>query len=188
MTEQATFTLTEIARRLNAEQHRLIHLCEKGVVQPDLQDAAGRGTSRIFSPRNFLEFSIALRLRDMMLPVAPIRAIVYVLRAFETALQRERRSFSLPDSLRTRGSPDLRIIVSDGDAIYFSLSQAGKKPKLFGRVSLDRLVEDEAASVRGVARPATADRSAGTFGGPEGSRYARLEVSVTQIARDLPLD
>lgn len=188
MTEQATFTLTDIARRLNAKQHRLIHLCEREVVQPDLQDAAGRGTSRIFSPRNFLEFSLALRLRDMMLPVAGIRAIIYVLRAFETALQRELRGFSLPDSLRMRASPDFRIIVSDGDAIYFSLSQGGKKTKLFGGVSLDRLVEDEAATVRGAARPVPAGGGAGTFGGPEGSHYARLEVSVTQIARDLPLD
>lgn len=188
MPEQATFTLTEIARRLNAKQHRLIHLCEEKVVQPDLQDAAGRGTSRTFSPRNFLEFSLALRLRDMMLPLAGVRAIIYVLRAFEAELQRELRGFSLPDSLRTRGSPDLRIIVSDGDAIYLSLSQGGKKPKLFGGVSLDRLVEDETASVRGAARPVRADGCGGTFGGPEGSRYARLEVSVTQIARDLPLD
>lgn len=188
MTEQATFTLTEIARRLKVKQHRLIHLCEKEVVQPDLQDAAGRGTSRIFSSRNFLEFSLALRLREMMLPLAGIRAIIYVLRAFETALQRELRGFSLPDSLRTRGSPDLRIIVSDGDAIYFSLSQGGKKPKLFGGVSLDRLVEDEAATVRGAGRPVTGAGGAGTFGGPERSRYTRLEVSVTQVARDLPLD
>ena len=76
MATDQSFTLSEIARRLDVPQHRLIHLCEKGVVVPDVHEAAGRGSSRVFSSRNFLELAVALRLRDMMLPVAAIGAVV----------------------------------------------------------------------------------------------------------------
>ena len=70
-------------------QHRLIHLCEKGVVVPDVHGAAGRGSSRVFSSRNFLELAVALRLRDMMLPVAAVGAVIHVLEAFEQRLRKE---------------------------------------------------------------------------------------------------
>ena len=35
-------TLTQAARALGVPQHRLIHLCEKHVVVPDLDEARGR--------------------------------------------------------------------------------------------------------------------------------------------------
>jgi hypothetical protein len=38
------WTLTQAARLLGEPQHRLIYLCEKGVVVPDFQDAEGRGS------------------------------------------------------------------------------------------------------------------------------------------------
>ena len=43
MATEASFTLSQIARRLDVPQHRLIHLCEKGVVVPEVHDATGRG-------------------------------------------------------------------------------------------------------------------------------------------------
>ena len=92
---QQTFTLAEIARWLEVPQHRLIHLCEKQVVVPDDQDAGGRGSSRVFSARNFLELAVALRLRDMMLPVAATGAIVHVMRRLEELLSDELPDFSL---------------------------------------------------------------------------------------------
>jgi hypothetical protein len=58
------WTLTEAAGLLREPQHRLIYLCEKGVVRPDYEDAKGRGSSRRFSARNLLEFAVALRLRE----------------------------------------------------------------------------------------------------------------------------
>jgi DNA-binding transcriptional MerR regulator len=72
------WTLTEAARLLGEPQHRLIYLCEKGVVEPDVQDAGGRGSSRRFSNRNLLEFAVALRLRELELPAAVIAAVVHV--------------------------------------------------------------------------------------------------------------
>lgn len=177
---QESFTLTEIAHRLGTQQHRLIHLCEKEVVLPDVEGAAGRGSSRRFSRRNLLEFSIALRLRDLQLPLASIRGILYVLRQFEAKVAKKIAGFSLPESLRESLAPDLRIIVSDGKAIYFTLES-----KLFYGMPL----LPDSASRSPKLRPVTPAnwRSRG-FGGPESSKYVRLEISITEIAKALPLD
>lgn len=186
-----SFTLSELARAIGTPQHRLIHLCEKGVVSPDLQRAHGRGSSRVFSPRNFLEFAIALRLRSARLPVATVGAVLEVLRAFEGKTRRELPGFSLPETLRDEGAPDLRIILSDGRTIYFSLALAGVNPQLFGGITFDQIASDktlsakgaDAVTARGKGRAADSDG----FGGPEGSQFVRLELSVTQVAKDLPL-
>ena len=54
------WTLFEIAKLLHQPQHRLIYLCEKGVIVPELSDAQGRGSSRRLSASNIFEFAIAL--------------------------------------------------------------------------------------------------------------------------------
>ncbi len=54
-------TLTQAAWVLRVPQHKLIHLCEKGVVVPEIHDARGRGSSRGFSRRNLFEFAVAWR-------------------------------------------------------------------------------------------------------------------------------
>ena len=162
-----------------------------GVVAPDLQDASGRGSSRLFSSRDLLEFAVAFRLREMMLPVASARAMIHVLEAFEGRLDREPGGFSLPESLREDGAPDLRIIVSDGSTIYFSLGQAGSDARLFGGIAIAQITGDKPASIRAAtigARPVGKGAGANGFGGPEGSRFVRLELSVTEIARDLALE
>jgi DNA-binding transcriptional MerR regulator len=190
MARDRSFTLSEIARRLDVPQHRLIHLCEKGVVVPDVHGAAGRGSSRVFSSKNFLELAVALRLRDMMLPVATVGAVVHVLRAFEQRLREEIPHFALADSLHGDGAPELMVIISDGRTIYFSLGVAGKQPKLFGGIPLERLEGDapgwdgqiDAVRFRGNAR-----NGAGGLG-PENSQYGRLELSITAIAQALPID
>ena len=195
MHAERSFTLADLAERLGVAQHRLIHLCEKGVAAPDLQDASGRGSSRVFSSRNVLELAVALRLRDMMLPVSAVQAILQVLRTFEGQLERELPGFSLPESLRDEGAPDLRIVLSDGRSIFFSLGVTGAQAKLFGGIS----VEDAIAGERGWdgklrSAPGSSKERASNgadpraFGGPERSRFARLELSVTEVARDLPID
>ena len=99
------WTLTAAARLLEEPQHRLIYLCEKGVVEPDVEDAGGRGSSRRFSNRNLLEFAVALCLRDLELPATAIATVVHVLRAFEGAVAREIGGFRLPESLLAKGAP-----------------------------------------------------------------------------------
>jgi len=186
-----SFTLSDLARRLEVPQYKLIHLCEKDVVVPDLQDAHGRGSSRVFSDRNFLELAVAVRLRSAMLPVAAVSAVLHLLRAFADRLHGELSWFSLPGSLRERHAPDLRIIVSDGRAIYFSLARADGEPKLFGGIPLDQLGGKPPAIKPARAAPTSSGRkgaATGEFGGPEGSRFVRLELSVTEVARSLALE
>lgn len=196
MHAECSFTLADLAERLGVAQHRLIYLCEKGVAAPDLQDASGRGSSRVFSSRNVLELAVALRLRDMMLPVSAVQAILQVLRTFERQLERELPGFSLPESLRDEdeSAPDLRIVLSDGRSIFFSLGGTGAQAKLFGGIS----VEEAIAAGRGWDRklrsaPGSSKKRANdgadprAFGGPERSRFARLELSVTEVARNLPI-
>src|ERR1700761_3234427 len=139
MPSSQSFTLSEIARRLDVPQHRLIHLCEKGVVVPDVHGAAGRGSSRVFSERNFLELAVALRLRDMMLPVAAVGAVVHVLEAFEEQLRQDLPHFALAESLREDRAPDLRVIISDGQTVYFSLGAPDQESRLFGGIPLEQL-------------------------------------------------
>jgi DNA-binding transcriptional MerR regulator len=185
--ETPTFTLPEIARRLDVPQHRLIHLCEKQVVVPDIQDAGGRGSSRIFSARNFLELAVALRLRDMMLPVSAAGVVVHVMRAMEDQLRNELPGSSLVTGLASEKAPDLRVIISDGDRIFFALGPAGRNPKLFGGVSIED-VSGNAGVAGGPLRPVEAHTARGAFGGPEGSQFSRSEISLTSIAQSLPLD
>jgi DNA-binding transcriptional MerR regulator len=188
MVSEHSFKLSEVARRLDVPQHQLIHLCEKDVVVPEVQDAQGRGSSRVFSSRNVLEIAIALRLRAAMLPVAAVGAVIRVLRAFEARLERDMSGFSLPHSLREEEAPDLRVIVSDGSTIYFSLGDGSVKPKLFGGISLDQVTGDRPGT--GATRPvrSSAHGDASAFGGPERSQFVRLELSVTEVARSLPID
>ena len=188
MTSTRSFTLSDIARRVDVPQHRLIHLCEKGVVVPEIHDAAGRGSSRVFSENNFLELAVALRLRDMMIPVSVVAAIVHVLRRFGQELEAGLDGASLAESLSGPNSPELRVIISDGHAIYFLLGLPDKKAKLFGGIPLAVTSGSAAWDARVQERGTSAVYGHHIFGGPEGSKFARLELSVTAIARALPLD
>jgi len=170
-------------------QHKLIHLCEKGVVVPDIHDAAGRGSSRVFSDNNFLELAVALRLRDMMVPVSVVSAIVHVLRRFGQGLQAGRDGASLAKSLGGPSSPELSVIISDGEALYFSVAKPDQKAMLFGGIPLEPLARGRSTwDARIQQRGASAVYGKHIFGGLEGSKFARMELSVTAVARALPLD
>jgi DNA-binding transcriptional MerR regulator len=185
------WTLTEAARLLGEPQHRLIYLCERGVVQPDLEDAKGRGSSRRFSAHNLLEFAIALRLRVLEIPAPMIRAITYTLRAFEHKVQQQISNFDLPDSLRGAGAPDLRVIIKDG-RLYLSLGTRKGSAKVYGGVDLKRVEKEEKsgdlARALVVHTPSARNRGGranGDFGENAG---ARVELSVTRIAQELRLE
>ena len=62
-----------------------------------------------------------------------------MLDAFEGRLQKDLPHFALAESLREDPAPDLRVIISDGQMIYFSLAATDKQPKLFGGIPLARL-------------------------------------------------
>jgi hypothetical protein len=130
------WTLTQAARLLGEPQHRLIYLCEKGVVVPDFQDAEGRGSSRRLSARNLLEFAVALRLRELEIGVAFVGGLVHVLRAFERSIGKELREFKLPDSLRDPKAPDLRLVIADGARLYFTLAAPRSPARVYGGIDL----------------------------------------------------
>ena len=192
MRREGVYTLSQVARLLGEPQHRLIYLCEKGVVQPDIQDAEGRGSSRRFSGRNLLEFAVALRLRELEIPASFVGAVIHVLRVFEKSVRRQRPEFHLPESLRDPRAPDLRVVIGNGRRLYFTLGASGSPPKVYGDLDLRELDpsrKSTRALERELARPRPAARSGTSqqFGGPEGSRHARVEVSITRIAWDLRL-
>jgi DNA-binding transcriptional MerR regulator len=199
MTAREEWTLSEAARFLAEPQHRLIYLCEKGVVVPEYRNAKGRGSSRRFSARNLLEFAVALKLREMTLPVDTVAAIIHVLRVFEAKVASEIRAFDMIRSLRDKNAPDLRIIISDGRQLYFSLGVGAGDRKLFGGLDFHSLATKKikpttirkgkiASNEFGKEVTRKPASLASEFGGPEGSKHARIEISVTRIAKDLPLD
>ena len=191
MSSRPVWTMPQAARLLGEPQHRLIYLCEKRVVVPDIADACGRGSSRRFSARNLLEFSIALRLRTLALPVGTVAAIIYTLRAFEKRVAGEIPGFELVTELRRASGVALRVIVGDGDRLFFLLGQKGKGQRLFGGIELNRVnplkSSNLASRLRLVPMPTDSAKTA-SFAGPEGSRYVRLDINIGQIARDLKLE
>ena len=191
MKSRRVWTLPQAAILLAQPQHRLIYLCEKGVVAPDYADASGRGSSRRFSSRNLLEFAVALQLRTLGLPAASIAAILYTLRAFEKRVASEIPGFEIVEALRAQNGIEVRAIVRDGDRLYFLLRQPGQGARLFGGSHLSgakatvgsRLASRVRPVFKGIVRP-----DSGGFEGPEGSRYVRLDINIGQIARDLKLE
>ena len=184
------WTMTQAARMLGEPQHRLIYLCEKGVVEPDLRSAEGRGTSRGFSRRNLLEFSVALQLRELQIPAQLIGTLLGALRELEARLAAELPGFSIPDGLRSPTSPDLRLVIGDG-RLYFPLLTSEGGPRLFGGSLLSEIGTKPAAPLQqlGGARwrpepigPPYPGSHAGTYRG-----YTTLEVHITHLARNLPL-
>ena len=168
--EKVIYTLAEIEVKLKVEQHRLIHLCEKGAVVPDFEDAAGRGTMRRFSERNLFEFAVAMELRRFSLPVAYIVPLMKVLRAFEAYATKQLEVFSLPRSLQNKPAVRLSIVITDGRNLFFILRRKGETSYI-GSLNLEGSL-----SLKNVR--ASHEDPTHTF-------TSRLEVDLTQIAQSI---
>jgi DNA-binding transcriptional MerR regulator len=178
MVASRQWTLSEAARLLRQPQHRLIYLCEKEAVVPDFADAHGRGSSRRFSSRNLLEFSVALRLRSLDLSVGAIKAILHTLRSFERTVRKEIPGFDIVDDLRRARAPDLRVLVAEGPRVYFSLGARGEEARLFGGIEL-------AKQTKASPRLRVSELARGTVSPP---MPTKVEVNVTEVAKALDLD
>lgn len=157
-------TLKEIQLRLGVPQHVLIHLCEKGVIEPDFAETSGRGKRREFSERNAFEFGLALALRCIELPVATTALVVRLLRTFAKAVSKAAPSFDLPGALLERDIA-MALHLFDGDQLVLSAQGSGfRTPLLLG------------AKLAAPARVSKLDRLPASF-------EAHLELNLTAIAR-----
>jgi hypothetical protein len=172
-------TLTQAARALGVPQHRLIHLCEKRVVVPDLDEARGRGSSRGFSRRNLFEFAVALELRRLELPVGMVRAVLAVLRSFERAAQKTLPRFALPDSLVGPTGLEVSVLLIDGSQLYFTVAKGRTAPTVLGGVDIPRRGDRVRTTRPRRLAPLKARRAIE-------SAKTRTEVNLTRIARALP--
>ena len=116
MGTEEPITLKEVQLRLGVPQHVLIHLCEKGVIEPDFAETSGRGKRREFSERNVFEFAVALALRRLELPVATVALLVRILRSFVGSVGKAQPGFVLPESLG-QGDADLALSLYDGERL-----------------------------------------------------------------------
>ena len=132
MSAEQAITLKEVQLRLGVPQHVLIHLCEKGVIEPDLAQTSGRGKRREFSERNLFEFAVALALRRFELPVATTALVVRVLRSFLRSVGKAVPGLELPQALGDAGL-DLELRFYDGDLLVLCAEGKGlRKPLMLG--------------------------------------------------------
>ena len=182
------WTLSEIARLLRQPQHRLIYLCEKGVITPDFADAKGRGSSRRFSARNIFEISIALTLSEFHFPGSFSANILYLLRSFETSVRKFIGDFNLPYSLMTDNSPEIIGIVTNGSILNFAIGLSGQPKKVYGGVDISESIKDEQLKFEPVelqdSTPTTQQVNT-PFGD---QNLARFEINIKKIAQSLELD
>ncbi len=119
MPTEVPLTLREVQYKLETDQHVLIHLCEKGVIIPDLQETEGRGKSRKFSKRNLFEFAVALALRKYQIPISIVAACIRLLRSFE----RSTLKLIKPQEFRLSETPGLNLYLFDGRYLVFEVSE-----------------------------------------------------------------
>src|SRR5215813_11417599 len=176
-----SISITQAAAELGVAPHKLIHLCERKVVTPEVRDARGRGTSRQFSRRNLFELAVALEMRRLELPVSFVRAVLRVLRAFEAELHSGRPDFTIPDALLRKGAPEVRLLILDGERLYFRVRQMNSAGVVLGGVNIRH------PQARGRARkhetvgrllPAQARKTLNVA-------HTRTEVDLSRIARGL---
>jgi hypothetical protein len=154
-------------------QHVLIHLCEKGVIEPDLGDTTGRGKRREFSRRNLFEFAVALALRQFDLPVATMGIFVRLLRKFGRAVGKVVPGFVVPDAFAEKG---LHFSLGYYDGAFLVLNARG------GALRKPLILSAEIGNLREV--PDKSPRVVKLDELP--SNYeARIEINVSEIARKI---
>lgn len=171
-----TFTLTQIAAALAIPQHRLIHLCEKGVVEPDLGEATGRGSSRRFSATNVLEFGVALEFRKLELPITAVQHVVAALRSFFRVLGRT--GTRVPEDLLGADS-SVAVEIMDGQHLLFVQGSGRRATRVMTGPDLYPSAEGDPR--RTVLRKSSGEELRHLV---EGAR-SHVHVDVTRIARDL---
>lgn len=110
--QEHLLSLAEVAEYAAHAPHRIIHLCETGLVVPAV-DAVGRGKARSFDRDNVYRISIALALQQAGIEAPQIRPLM---KAFDLlmklpevrALRTKRGRFDLLDVIPQLGEMSLR--------------------------------------------------------------------------------
>ena len=188
--QQEFWTLTQVSSLLNEPQHKLIYLCEQGIIEPVTQKGKGRGSSRKFSKRNLFQFFISISLRKLHIPSTITVFVLNLLDEFEEAMSMLSASFKLPESLWHKDQPDIRVVISDGSKLYFTIHQQHKQPKIFGGIELRKTTknskfdEEEIIDFEALSKKyPKVDK--GDFGYPEGSTLGRTELSLSYLSKEL---
>lgn len=165
MAAEEPITLKQVQLRLGVAPHVLIHLCEKGVIEPDFAETSGRGKRREFSQRNVFEFAVALALRGFEIPVATTALLVRLLRSFGRAISRGLPGFSFPEAL-LQADLELALHIYDGRQLVLA-AQGGpfRKPLVLSANLAERS-----------PRVAKLDELPRKY-------QARLEIDLSEIAR-----
>ena len=177
---RSSWTLTEAAKLLGSPQHRLLHLCDKKVVIPDIQAARGRGSSRKFSRRNLFDFALALEMRRLEVPVSYVHAVLRIVRAFEAEARGMLPDFTIPESLIDPNAPRLVLTIVDGERLYFTLG-AEKQQRIFGGINIRHpRVRGRSRQHQGIGR-----LQAGDLRDQLNAARTRTDVDLSRIAREL---
>lgn len=170
MADEEPIALKEVQLRLGAPPHVLIHLCEKGVIEPDFAETSGRGKHREFSRRNLFEFGVALAVRRLELPVSTAAMLVRLLRSFTRAVAKAVPGFELPGALLAQGT-ELALHLYDGHLLVLEArGGAVRRPLLVG------------ANIDDASSPTARPRIEKLDALP--TQYeAQVEINLTQIAR-----
>ncbi len=143
-----SLSLKQIQAKLDAKPHVLIHLCEKGVIDPDIQQTAGRGLHRAFSHWNLFEFAVALSIRRYGIPVATTAVIVRLLRSFERSTQKRMKGFNMLEYLRRLDADsDLVMNLYDGHYMVFEVRPRADQRSMIG-FDIRRVLNHREASIR----------------------------------------
>ena len=116
MEKDSLKTMTEIAEKLNRPAHRIIHLCQSGMVVPTV-DAAGRGSVRRFSRDDTLKILVALQMQELEIQAPLIKPLMRSLdRLMEIREIKEFRKSLVPFDLvevicRRLGSEDHPVLA-----------------------------------------------------------------------------
>jgi hypothetical protein len=169
MADKEPIALKEVQLRLGVPPHVLIHLCEKGVIEPDFAETSGRGKHREFSRRNLFEFGVALAVRRLELPVATAAMLVRLLRSFTRAVAKALPEFELPGALLVHGT-ELALHLYDGHLVLEARGGTVRRPLFVG------------ANIDDASSPTSRPRIEKLDALP--TKYeAQVEINLTQIAR-----
>lgn len=116
---ERSYTMKEIEDRLQVKQNILIHLCEKRVVIPDLEDAKGRGRVRRFSDFNLFEFAVALEIKAYNINIGFIAVITRILRKYFEG-QDLQNNYNLMSFMGDKSLPTVFLVIADAKYAYFT--------------------------------------------------------------------